>query len=70
MKLELNQIGACSSSPASIIEFKIEGGNTNFITEVITNNEMMVYYDFIQSLKDIIDKLEEHNQRVANQTEF
>ena len=66
MKIETRHIGG---SPATIIELTVSGGGAT-ITEDIVDSKNMVDYDFIQSLRDVADELEEHNQMVANTTEF
>lgn len=57
MKIDLNFIGE------NIIEMRCEN-NTSSITEELTNLFGIVDEEFILNLKDIIDSLEQHNEKI------
>jgi hypothetical protein len=69
MLITTKHIGSYGGNPASIIELTVKGSNTELMEDV-TDMKNMVDYDFIQNLREIADELEEHNQLVANQTDF
>jgi len=64
MNLKTRHIGFCSGeSPSKIIELIIESSN-NVITEDITNLNGSVDLDFIISLREIANELEDQNSNV------
>ena len=71
MTVEWKQIGANGDRPASIIELTV----TDFwggckISEDVTDLKGNIDPELIDSLRQLADELEEHNQKVANQTGF
>ena len=69
MEITLKHYGNSRTTPSKIIEITVKdwGGNSS-ITEDITNLKGKVDEDFIASLRNIADELEEQNKLVENLT--
>lgn len=65
MKFTTRHLGSYGGNPSKIIELTIEGWN-NTITEDVTDLKGNVDEDFILSLRNIADELEEHNEKLKD----
>ena len=65
MEIELKHIGGSRYTPSRIIELTVKCDNGT-ITEDITDRNSFVSGNFINSLREIADELEEHNTEVTN----
>ena len=63
MRIELNQIGAYSGNPASIIEMIITTDSSTMV-ETITLLDDTVPQQIINNLREIADELDEHNYKL------
>lgn len=63
MEITTRSYGGNRKNPGKIIELIINTGNT-IITEDITNLDKTIDESLIQSLKDIVEELEEQNRLI------
>jgi len=63
MRIVTKHFGAKGGSPASIIEVTIEGWSST-ITEDVTDINGNVDVNFIDRLKDLVQELEDQNEKI------
>lgn len=66
MDFKTKHIGSYGGNPAKIIELTIEGCDST-ITEDITDLKGNIDENFIMSLRNLADELEEHNLKKKRQ---
>lgn len=69
MDFKTEHIGSFGGRPANIVQLVVSTNNTT-ITEDITDLKGMIDNDIIQSLRNIADELEEHNQNTIQYTKL
>lgn len=68
MDFKTKHIGSYGGNPAKIIELTIEGWNST-MTEDVTDLNGTVDINFINSLRNLADELEEQNEKILNEKE-